>query len=326
MSTLKTTNNSTMVKDVFVSVVMTVYNGEDFLKQAVDSVLTQTHTNFEFVIIDDGSEDSSANIIQEYMRKDGRIKFFQQKNEGLPIALNKGIELASSEIIVRMDADDIMLPYRLEKQLAYFLAHPEASVVSCCSYHINSQGKKIGKGGSYSHLRTVAQCKEIVEKGDIIFCLHPGVIYRKSPVLEVGGYDKKIIAGEDVDLWNRLADKGYYTIVMPERLILYRIHGNAFTGNAFMKKWDYINWMFTNIRRRRNKEMEISFEEFKMSKQNSPLYKRLNDIRICYGAVVDRNSAVMYGEGNYFGFGLSIIACLLLRPRLTIKRLKTHLE
>jgi glycosyltransferase involved in cell wall biosynthesis len=313
-------------EDIFISVVMTVYNGDEFIREAIESVLKQTHKNFEFIIIDDGSTDNSAGIIQEYMRTDERIKLFQQKNAGLPIALNKGIELASSDIIARMDADDIMLPHRLEKQLAYFLAHPEATVVSCCSYHINSQGKKIGKGGTYSHLQTVEQCKKIIEKGEIIFCLHPGVIYKKGPVLEVGGYDKKILAGEDVDLWNRLADKGYYTIVMPERLILYRIHGNAFTGDAFMKKWDYVNWMFTNIRRRRNKEAEFSFEEFLTNKQNSPLYKKLNDIRICYGAVVDRNSAVMYGEGNYFGFGLTIIACLLLRPRLTIQRLKTHLS
>jgi glycosyltransferase involved in cell wall biosynthesis len=316
--------SSQIATDVLVSVVMPVYNGEEFLRETIESVLNQTHKNFEFVIIDDGSADNSASIVKEYMRKDSRIKFHQQKNAGLSLALNKGIELASSDIIARMDADDIMLPHRLEKQLAYFLDHPEAAVVSCCSYHINSQGKKIGKGSNYAHLQTIEQCKKIVEKGEIIFCLHPGVMYRKGPVLEVGGYDKKLLAGEDVDLWNRLADKGYFTIVMPDRLILYRIHGNAFTGNAFLKKWDYVDWMFTNIRRRRKNESDLSFEDFKKKKASMPIFKRLNNKRICYGAIVDRTSAVMYGEGKYLSFGLYLIACIVLRPRLTFLRMKTH--
>jgi glycosyltransferase involved in cell wall biosynthesis len=322
MNTLNVSSQTTI--DTLVSVVMTVYNGEDFLRETIESVLNQTHKNIEFIIIDDGSADNSANIVKEYMSKDSRIKLYQQKNGGLPVALNKGIELASSDIIARMDADDVMLPQRLEKQLSYFLAHPEATVVSCCSYHINSKGKRIGKGSNYLHLQTIEQCKEIVKKGEIIFCLHPGVMYRKGPVMEVGGYDKKLLAGEDVDLWNRLADKGYYTIVMPDRLILYRIHGNAFTGNAFIKKWDYIDLMFTNIRRRRRNESELSLEDFKKKKKSMPLLKRLNNKRICYGAIVDRTSAVMYGEGKYLSCGLYLVACIVLRPRVTFLRMKTH--
>ena len=312
-------------KEQFVSVVMTVFNGEQFLREAIESVLKQSHKNFEFVIVDDGSTDSTPAIIREYMAKDFRVKLFSQENKGLPVALNKGLELATSDIIARMDADDVMLPNRLERQINYLLAHPEATVVSCASYHINGKGEKIGKGDLSSGLRTVEQCKELVAKGGLVFCLHPGAIFRKGPVLEIGGYDEKLTVGEDVDLWNRLADFGYYTIVMPERLLLYRIHGNAFTGNAFMKKWDYVSWMFANIKRRRNGEPEMPFEDYKKEKENKPAYIRWNDLRMCYGAIADRNSAVMYGEGKYFAFVFYLIGCVCLRPRLTLLRLKTHL-
>lgn len=102
----------------FVSVVMSVYNGELFLKEAIDSILSQTYKKFEFIIIDDGSTDGSLNIINEY--SDERIKILvNPKNEGLIFSLNKGIELALGTYIVRMDADDISLPQRIEEQVSF---------------------------------------------------------------------------------------------------------------------------------------------------------------------------------------------------------------
>ena len=106
----------------FVSVVMSVYNGELFLKEAIDSILSQTYKKFEFIIIDDGSTDGSLNIINEY--SDERIKILvNPKNEGLIFSLNKGIELALGTYIVRMDADDISLPQRIEEQVSFMEKH-----------------------------------------------------------------------------------------------------------------------------------------------------------------------------------------------------------
>ena len=309
-------------ENVFVSIVMPVYNGEKYLAEAIDSVLNQTHEHFELIIIDDGSTDGSARIIKEYSKKDSRVVLHQQPNSGLPVSLNKGIELAKADIIVRMDADDIMLPQRLEKQIPFLLSHPEATVVSCFSYHINSKGRRIGKSGTYSYISSVEQCKKHIASGGMIFCLHPGVMFWKKAVVDAGGYDVKLPVSEDTELWNRLADKGFYTIVMPERLIEYRVHMGAISS-AWHKSINHRNWIYANIIKRRKGEPETPFEEF-MAANKSAHFKRLTYIRKAYGAFVERCSAVMYGEGKYLPFIFYSIGCFMLRPRLTFYRIKNH--
>ena len=294
-----TIKNTGRPEDVFVSIVMPVYNGEQHLAEAIESVLNQTHRHFEFIIIDDGSKDGSARIIKDYCQKDSRIVLHQQVNSGVSDSLNKGIELASADIIVRMDADDIMLPQRLERQILFLLEHPEATVVSCLSFHINSKGKRMGKSGTYPYIASVEHLKKHISGGGMVFCLHPGVMFWKKPVVEAGGY-KKLQASEDTELWNRLADKGLYTIVMPERLLEYRIHMGA-VSSAWHKTMDHRNWIYANIHRRRNGKPEMSFEDFKYAIKSAHL-KNLNYQRQAYGVFIERCSAVMYGEGRYLPF------------------------
>jgi glycosyltransferase involved in cell wall biosynthesis len=125
-----------------ISVVMSVYNGEKYLRQAIESILQQTYTDFEFIIIDDGSTDSSREIIQSY--DDKRIRLvINEQNIGLTKSLNKGIRLAKGEFIARMDADDISLPQRFEKQVAYLDSHPEVGVLGTYANIIDHRGKII---------------------------------------------------------------------------------------------------------------------------------------------------------------------------------------
>ena len=314
--------DSVKPEEILVSVVMPVYNGEVYLAEAIESVLSQTYKNFELIIIDDGSKDRSAEIIKKYCDKDSRVILHQQANSGLPVSLNKGIELAKADIIVRMDADDIMLPQRLERQIPFLLNHPEATVVSCYSYHINSKGKRMGKSGTYPYIASVENCKKHIAGGGMIFCLHPGVMFWKEPVVNAGGYDENLPVSEDTELWNRLADKGLYTIVMPERLIEYRIHMGAISS-SWHKSINHRNWIYSNIQRRRKGMPETPFEEFERANRSARL-KRLNYMRQAYGAFTERCSAVMYGEGKYLPFILYSIGCFMLRPKVTLLRLKNH--
>src|SRR6266849_5646808 len=112
-----------------ISVVMAVYNSAAVVGEAIESVLDQTFGDFEFIIIDDGSTDSSGEILREYARRDGRINLYAQGNSGLIASLNRGCRLAKGRYIARMDADDISLPTRLEKQFRYLEAHPEVGVL-----------------------------------------------------------------------------------------------------------------------------------------------------------------------------------------------------
>ena len=109
-----------------VSVIMPVYNGEKYLAEAIDSILVQTFTDFELLIVDDGSQDNSAEIIRSYVKRDSRIRFFQQEqNEGSANARNRGIANAKGEFIAAMDCDDVSLPERLQKQVDFLESHPE---------------------------------------------------------------------------------------------------------------------------------------------------------------------------------------------------------
>ena len=114
-----------------VTVLMPVYNGEKYLEEAIDSVLAQTLPDFEFLIIDDGSTDKTPQILKSYT--DTRLRLFHQNNRGLTRSLNKGIQFSGGEYVARMDADDIALPERLEKQVKFLDEHPEIGVVG--SFH-----------------------------------------------------------------------------------------------------------------------------------------------------------------------------------------------
>lgn len=312
------------LEDTFISIVMPVYNGHKFLAEAIESVLNQTHANFEFIIIDDGSTDNSAAIIKQYAETDARVLLHQQQNSGLPVTLNRGIGLAKAEIIARMDADDIMLPNRLERQIPFLINHPEAAVVSCCSYHIDEKGRRIGKSGIYPSLASVENCKKHIARGGMIFCLHPGVIFWKKAVMSVGGYNEALPVSEDTELWNRMADHGLYTIVMPERLLEYRIHMGAISS-AWHKSSDHRSWVHTTIVSRRNGLPALSFEEF-LKKKNTSGLKHLNNLRRAYGAYVERCSVAKYSEGKYLQFLLYSLGALLLRPLPTLTRIKNHLR
>src|SRR5215213_8085491 len=113
------------------SVVMPVYNGKAYVGQAIESILTQTFTDFEFMIVDDGSTDGSNEIIEAYAQRDGRIRVLSQCNQGTSVALNTGIALARGELIAHMGADDIALPQRFERQLHYLRQNPQIGVLGC---------------------------------------------------------------------------------------------------------------------------------------------------------------------------------------------------
>ena len=193
-----------------ITVLMPVYNGEAYLKEAIDSVLNQTFKDFEFLIIDDGSSDQSVDIVNSY--KDSRIRLIQnEKNLGITQTLNAGIELAKYELIARMDADDVCLPKRLQKQYEYFLAHPKIGLLATWANEFYEDHKEIvyQLNPDYYYYNLVCEC----------WIYHPTVMFRKSAVIEAGKYQYKYC--EDYDLWWRLTRK-YDLAIIPEALLHYR--------------------------------------------------------------------------------------------------------
>ena len=184
-----------------ISVLMPVYNAEKFLKEAIDSILNQTFKDFEFLIINDGSTDNSKKIILSY--NDKRIRYFENnKNLGVAGTLNKGLRLARTELIARMDADDISLPNRFELQYKEMQRGKKIAVLASNYDVVDEKGKFL-----YTE-RYAKSLEEIYYTLQFQDCLgHPTVMFRKHIILDIfNGYDKNH-ESEDYDLWLRISSK-----------------------------------------------------------------------------------------------------------------------
>ncbi|MBI9043084.1 MAG: glycosyltransferase [Anaerolineaceae bacterium] len=207
-----------------ISVIMPVYNGEQFLGEAVESILRQTYQNFEFIIIDDCSSDNSLEIINGF--KDKRITLIRNnKNFGVAISLNKGIDNSKGEFIARMDADDVSLPYRLENQIAYLNLYPEIGVLGA-SIMITDEGGKTRKLKKFPPNHEEIRFNLTICNNPIA---HPTVMMRRQILESVGGYcsHAKI---EDYNLWKRLLDLTKFAN-LHEPQLLYRIHSSNVMKN-----------------------------------------------------------------------------------------------
>lgn len=202
-----------------ISVAMSVYNGERFLAEAIDSVLAQTFGDFEFLILDDGSTDASRAMIEAYALADPRIRPIFRENRGLIASLNQLLEDARAPIIARMDADDASHPERLARQKAFLDANPDYGVVGAWSEDVDEFGRPHITAG-FDHPIDHAAFLAAIERDTALLC-HPVVTYRRDVVRLVGGYHAAFAHCEDFDLWLRLA--GVTKLAnLPERLIRYR--------------------------------------------------------------------------------------------------------
>jgi glycosyltransferase involved in cell wall biosynthesis len=214
-----------ITKQPQISVLMSVYNGLPYLNEAVDSILSQTFTDFEFIIIDDCSSDGSREILEKYAENDQRIKLIKNENRlGLGANLKNGVQLAQGKWIARMDADDISIPIRLSKQIEYVTNHPEIDILGSYAMDIDASGKELG-------LRRCPQNHaEIIKYIWTCPIIHPTAFIKKESLLRAGSYgDEK--RRQDYALWFRCAASGLQFANLPEPLLKYRFTGDYFAKN-----------------------------------------------------------------------------------------------
>lgn len=201
-----------------VSVVMPVHNGGVYLGHAVESILAQSFPDLEFVIIDDGSTDSTAEVLRRYEAADRRVRVYHQEKAGLVASLNRGCREAQASYIARMDADDIAFPDRLARQVEFLDTHPLVAVVGSAVIRIDAAGREIKRNVCpTSHAEIVEALREYT-------CFtHPSVMLRADALAAVGGYRKAYKAAEDYDLWVRLSER-YELANLPDPLLYYRVY------------------------------------------------------------------------------------------------------
>lgn len=206
-----------------VTVLMAVYNGERYLQEAIDSILAQTYHDFEFLIINDGSSDSTWEILNSY--KDPRIRLLNNdSNLGLTRSLNKGLKLAEGELIARQDGDDISEPERLAKQVAFLETHPEVALVGTQYKEIDSEGQLIRECNLPYDSTQI--------RWDILFyCpfVHSAVMFRRATITEhIGFYNEDFLYAQDYDLWWRIV-RCFPSANINEYLMKLRINPSSMT-------------------------------------------------------------------------------------------------
>ncbi len=202
-----------------VSVVMSVYNGDRYLRSSIESVLAQEGVSFEFIAVDDGSTDDSPRILAELEARDPRLRVIKQENTGLTQALIRGCAEARGEFIARHDADDVSLPGRLARQVARLRRSTEVVFVSCWAQAIGPEDEILLEPRPPPD---VAQATRLLLRGGQGPCAHGTVMMRTEAYQAVGGYRWQFYYGQDSDLWLRLGERGGFAFV-PETLYHYRV-------------------------------------------------------------------------------------------------------
>ncbi len=238
------------------SIVIPVFNKEKFVAKTVESVLNQTFSDYEIIVINDGSTDASENIIQQF--NDNRIRYFSKKNEGVAVARNFGIEKASADFICFLDADDYWFPRFLETMNQYIQKLPEQKVFACA---IEIETKKKSFAATYSIDKKsdyeIVNFFEASQKECVLWT--SSVAIHKSVFEKVGHFDTKIKHGEDTELWIRIGLE--YPIVFINKVLARYV----FDVDSISRKWNYFFEAYT-------------FDKYALQEKNNPKLKQYLDL------------------------------------------------
>lgn len=248
-----------------------MYNAEKYLHEAVASVLNQTYTNFEFIIIDNGCNDGSLSIVKSF--HDERIKVFSStENQKLAVALNKGLELSRGALIARMDADDICLPNRLRKQVEFMQANPNVGIL----------GTQLIAIGNKTRALPVTHQQIVWHMLNACPMLHPSVIFRKQVIDEYKlRYDENFYGAEDYELWMR-ACRLTTMHNLPEALVKYRYHQSTHRQMLSVVaqqntqiKLAHIAWLLPNLNAKQQQQLALYFNRHIPHTRNEVWYEEV---------------------------------------------------
>jgi len=210
-----------------ITILMPAHNAAAFIGEAVASVLGQTFTNFELLIINDGSTDETVAVVQQF--SDERVRLINQPQAGIAAALNNGLQLAKAPLIARFDADDVCSNSRLQVQYDFIQAHPEYAVVGCDVEYVDAHG-----GFVFTH-QMPAHTDADIRKLPLGICpfIHSGVLFVKAVIEQCGGYNERAHTFEDHFLWNQVLQQGM-VCNLPQVLLKVRLNPPSLTID---EKW-----------------------------------------------------------------------------------------
>jgi glycosyltransferase involved in cell wall biosynthesis len=299
---------------------MSMKNAMPYLEQAVSSILNQTSSDWEFVIVDNCSTDTSPAVVEAAARTESRIVFLRNERDlGHSGGLNRGLAICRGTWIARMDADDIALPDRLDRQLAFLRENPDVATTGCLAYYIDPEGHRVGK--TIPVLTTREEFRRYYDAGLPIGIMHPGAMIRRDVILEAGGYRPEYDPANDIDLWCRISDR-HLILVQPEHLIEYRVHGGSLSAASYEFGRLKHLWARDSMIARRALQPEPSWPAFLEARKNAPWWLRLNRWRKLHAKRFYRQSAQHHLSHrpvrSFFEMSLSAA----LQPEYTLPRFR----
>ncbi len=253
-----------------ITVLMSVYNGELYLRESIDSILRQTYTDFEFIIINDGSTDSTQLIIDKYAAKDKRIiKIQNTERIHLTKSLNLGLKKAKGEYIARQDADDISLPERLQFQIEYMTQNVEVGVLGTSAEYIDGIGNPIQISLKQTNRNLIGW--ELLFHNPLI---HSSIIFNSSLVRSIGGYDEEFLRSQDYALWSKCSS---FTVItkLPNILLKHRTRYKPIHNVINLENINTsIKIMHNNIQSLLNESVPINHVKLLRLVKTSPLKSR----------------------------------------------------
>jgi glycosyltransferase involved in cell wall biosynthesis len=249
-----------------VTVLMSTYNDERFIGEAIKSILRQTMPEFEFIIIDDASTDRTPIILAEFDEQDSRINIIRNpKNLGLTKSLNIGLKHARGQFIARMDGDDISHPERLERQYGYMMDNPQCYFLATEGILIGESGKKIKN--IRINFNSLSQKEYILNYGSPF--VHSSMMFSKKKVLELGAYDENYKSRQDLELWLRAIYSGLEICVLKEPLICFRYHSQSLSHKSI--KNFYLNLIIKALYRAEDLDFKINSKKIESAVKEEPV-------------------------------------------------------
>lgn len=299
-----------------ISVVMPSYNSAEFIGEAIRSVLAQSYPDFELLVCDDGSTDDTLAIADAFAAQDPRVRVLRNSHGGVSRNCNAGLRAARFPWIARLDADDVALPDRLERQIAAAREHPEVIAWGGDARYINRRGAYL------RHVRlgprTVREYERLRADDKVIYILGPTVMFRRDLALELGGYDPRFDSAEDIDLLNRMAEHGP-VLSLPFPVTLYRVHGASITSDK--SAWQEVLFKFMHARAcARRTGSRIDLDDFLRLHEARPAPAKLANWMNGRARQYYRNTSLHLAEGRYMDAAGSAALAVACGPTFTALR------
>jgi len=304
-----------------VSVIVPTHNGEAYLEEALRSALDGTVRDIEIIVVDDGSTDSTAVIADRLATADARITVIRQAHAGASAARNRALAVARGRWAALLDQDDVWLPTRLERQLAFLAHNPDVAVLGTHGWHIGPSGRRLGVFAAGPLSRE--QLARLRARDEVIFLLAPSALMDLAVIRTLGGFRVDYRSANDVELWTRVADD-HVVLAIPERLVCYRVHGGATSLRRFFEQQELLLLIERNAGLRRAGQLEIDLPQLRRELRHQPFRKRLvrqRDVRCRFWY---RQAGTFLAAGDARGV-LWLAAAFVTAPEIVLGRFRRQL-